>query len=117
MGKTAGIILAWLYKRLQGVPDTPRRLVYCLPMRVLVEQTASNAREWVNKLVEVGIIPDFQAASVNVLMGGEIDSDWDRYPEQDAILIGTQDQLLSRAFEPWLCHEPFPLARIAWPSE
>ena len=43
LGKTLAVLLAWLWKRrfadnaTQG--NTPRRLVYCLPMRVLVEQT------------------------------------------------------------------------------
>ena len=41
LGKTAAVVLAWLYRRF-GHPDksirraTPRRLIYCLPMRVLV---------------------------------------------------------------------------------
>jgi CRISPR-associated endonuclease/helicase Cas3 len=46
LGKTAAVTFAWLYKRgwrpggrLAGIdPGTPRRLVWCLPMRVLVEQ-------------------------------------------------------------------------------
>ena len=43
-GKT-GVILAWLWRRLYG-PDrdgTPRRLVYALPQRSLVEQVAGEA--------------------------------------------------------------------------
>jgi hypothetical protein len=43
MGKTAGAILSWLWRRRYADETirnaTPRRLVYCLPMRVLVEQT------------------------------------------------------------------------------
>jgi len=39
-GKTAAVVLAWLWNRvLKGRRDWPRRLVYCLPMRTLVEQT------------------------------------------------------------------------------
>ncbi len=48
LGKTAGVVLAWLWNRvapsLNSQPSTisssqwPRRLVYCLPMRTLVEQ-------------------------------------------------------------------------------
>jgi len=50
MGKTAGVTLAWAWKRGWRVgkrephdpdPNTPRRLIWCLPMRVLVEQTRS----------------------------------------------------------------------------
>ena len=43
-GKTESAVLGWLYRRFQH-PDqavrdsTPRRLVYCLPMRTLIEQT------------------------------------------------------------------------------
>jgi CRISPR-associated endonuclease/helicase Cas3 len=110
MGKTAGIVLSWLYKRLINDPDTPRRLIYCLPMRVLVEQTAANAREWVEKLINANIIAQSQRPSIYVLMGGEIGSDWDRYPEQDAILIGTQDQLLSRAL-----NRGYAMSRFRWP--
>ena len=44
MGKTDAVILGWLWRRRFDSrekirADTPRRLVYCLPMRVLVEQT------------------------------------------------------------------------------
>ena len=112
MGKTAGIILSWLFKRLQKDSCSPRRLVYCLPMRVLVEQTAQNARNWIENLIESKIIPLNKRPAVYVLMGGEIDKDWDRYPEQDAILIGTQDQLLSRAL-----NRGYTMSRFRWPVQ
>src|SRR5450756_3169597 len=48
-GKTAAVIVAWLWKRLHEQASTPRRLVYCLPTRVLVEQTVDCARRWVAK--------------------------------------------------------------------
>jgi CRISPR-associated endonuclease/helicase Cas3 len=110
MGKTAGIILAWIFKRLREDPETSRRLVYCLPMRVLVEQTASNARRWVENLVGSNNLPVDRKPTVHVLMGGEIESDWDRSPEKDAILIGTQDQLLSRAL-----NRGYAMSRFRWP--
>ena len=45
MGKTLGILSGWSYHRLFRNDDCwPRRLVWCLPMRVLVEQTADAAR-------------------------------------------------------------------------
>jgi CRISPR-associated endonuclease/helicase Cas3 len=45
-GKTAAVVLAWLWQRHKNPERTPRRLVYCLPMRVLVGQTTEhpNAR-------------------------------------------------------------------------
>lgn len=49
LGKTAAVTLAWMYKRLQGDPETGTRLVYCLPMRVLVEQTCRNAADCCRK--------------------------------------------------------------------
>ncbi|MBN1389207.1 MAG: DEAD/DEAH box helicase [Candidatus Thermoplasmatota archaeon] len=46
-GKTAAVILAWLWRRRFEEEEvrekTPRRLVYCLPMRVLMEQTRDNS--------------------------------------------------------------------------
>lgn len=42
-GKTAATVLAWLWRRRFAAPEvraaTPRRLAYCLPMRVLVVRT------------------------------------------------------------------------------
>ena len=49
-GKTATAILGWLYRWQAQPKQTPRRLVYCLPMRVLVEQSEREARRWINNL-------------------------------------------------------------------
>ena len=45
MGKTLGVLAVWLYRRV-GLQDRtwPGRLVWCLPMRALVEQTLKEAR-------------------------------------------------------------------------
>jgi CRISPR-associated endonuclease/helicase Cas3 len=45
-GKTAAAVLAWLWLRRVDPASTPLRLGYCLPMRVLVEQTRENAKGW-----------------------------------------------------------------------
>lgn len=98
-GKTATAVLGWLYRRREH-PDeavrkaTPRRLVYCLPMRTLVEQTRDNAVKWLDRL-QLFAGPD--RVAVHVLMGGEDIEDWRSELDRDAILIGTQDLLLSRA--------------------
>jgi CRISPR-associated endonuclease/helicase Cas3 len=150
LGKTAGAILAWVWRRRFAEDsvraNTPRRLIYCLPMRVLVEQTFSEAVKWLARLgllageaywTELGpdglpgkasrlcggnnggergyhptpeasrICEDGWAAvygdqgqypiAVHLLLGGEDRTDWALWPERDAILIGTQDMLLSRA--------------------
>ena len=104
VGKTATAILGWLYRRRTRPESTPRRLVYCLPMRTLVEQTEREARRWLGNLsldVEVGL---------HVLMGGADSTDWDEHPEREAILIGTQDMLLSRAL-----NRGYGMSRYRWP--
>lgn len=115
MGKTAMAVLGWLWRR-RFHPDeavrtaTPRRLIYCLPMRVLVEQTVSEANRWIAELKKYCPKEMAQPPKVHILMGGEIDNDWDAYPEADAILIGTQDQLLSRAL-----NRGYAMSRYRWP--
>src|SRR5260221_2009463 len=51
LGKTAAVVLAWLWNRVNvRNPEWPGRLVYCLPMRTLVEQTRDNVFEWLVRL-------------------------------------------------------------------
>lgn len=156
LGKTLAVVVAWIWRRRFGDQsvgnETPRRLVYCLPMRVLVEQThvvvirclerlgllAGEAR-W--SAVDSRGLPTPDAAlveyrpdpqderpltgwaaeqcapgssriAVHLLMGGEDLSDWSLWPERDAILIGTQDMLLSRAL-----NRGYAASRSRWPVE
>ncbi len=113
LGKTAAVTLAWLYRRRQ-MEDTamPRRLIWCLPMRVLVEQTLENVRNWLDKLEILGQ-PGEGKVSVHALMGGEPTlrrAHWAAHPEEQAILIGTQDMLLSRALM-----RGYGMSRYQWP--
>lgn len=108
-GKTAAATLGWLYRRRAHSEGEvrrriPRRLVYCLPIRSLVEQTAGAARRWLGRL-GLG-----QEVGLHVLMGGAADDDWVLHPERDAILIGTMDMLLSRAL-----NRGYGLSRFQWP--
>jgi CRISPR-associated endonuclease/helicase Cas3 len=54
LGKTAAVLLAWIWRRRFAADSvrsqTPRRLVYCLPMRVLVEQTFTESVRWLDRL-------------------------------------------------------------------
>jgi len=109
LGKTAAVILAWLWNRQQPNSVWPRRLVYCLPMRTLVEQTREEAKRWIAELAKQGLI-EGEPPKVHILMGGEDTEDWDLYPEKDAILIGTQDMLLSRAL-----NRGYGMSRYRWP--
>lgn len=163
LGKTAAAILAWVWRRRfagESIRNqTPRRLVYCLPMRVLVEQTYRDAVKWLDRLgllagsagwtefgpdglptqgsqlkgrvdgMERGYQPDPDVDSrqgwasenqvqgklpiaVHLLLGGEEKSDWVLWPERDAILIGTQDMLISRAL-----NRGYAAGRARWPQE
>ncbi len=50
-GKTLGVLASWIFHRLVRQDATwPRRLVWCLPMRVLVEQTEQEARAALGRL-------------------------------------------------------------------
>lgn len=107
-GKTAAVILSWLWRRRYATPEirqqTPRRLVYCLPMRTLVEQTYSAVAGW---LQAAGLSDEVE---LHMLMGGTVSNRWDNHPEKDCILIGTQDQLLSRAL-----NRGYGMSRYRWP--
>ncbi len=118
LGKTAAVVLAWLWNRLLQ-PDAkaraswPRRLVYCLPMRTLVEQTHDEICKWISRLGEQNLITG-KKPRVVILMGGEeLDGeakDWDLFPEEEAILVGTQDMLISRAL-----NRGYGMSRYRWP--
>jgi len=107
-GKTAAVVLAWLWRRRTRPDRTPRRLVYCLPTRALVEQTRENARQWIVQLIPLGL--SMTDADVHILMGGDVDGDWQLHPERDQVLIGTQDMLLSRAL-----NRGYAESRFRWP--
>lgn len=110
-GKTEAAILGWLYRRFCH-PDpgirggTPGRLVYCLPMRTLVDQTEKRVQEWLGNLGwtdEVDVV---------VLMGGEPRKQWYLEPEKPTIVVGTQDMLLSRAL-----NRGYGSSLFMWPVE
>lgn len=110
LGKTAAVVVAWLYKTWQQDSNNPTRLVYVLPMRVLVEQIHDNVTTWLQKLREMFASAGREIPSVHKLMGGHIDEFWEGHPETPAILIGTQDQLLSRAL-----NRGYAMSRYRWP--
>lgn len=114
-GKTIGVLAAWLWKRVaRGLDHWPHRLVWCLPMRVLVEQTEQETRDALKRL---GILWDGSSdhrdkVGVHLLMGGADSGEWHLYPEHLAVLIGTQDMLLSRAM-----NRGYAAPRARWPME
>lgn len=106
-GKTAGVVVPWLYHRVQRQDlRWPTRLVLTLPMRVLVEQTLREIEAWVQQLgspERVGVFP---------LMGGLLDKEFAATPEHPAVLVGTQDMILSRALM-----RGYAAARGRWPID
>lgn len=104
-GKTAGTALAWLFNRCVRRDERwPMRLVFCLPMRVLVEQTERVLEELVRKAnLDVPVF---------TLLGGREAARWVDRIDRPAILVGTQDMLLSRAL-----NRGYASARGLWPME
>ena len=111
-----GVVSAWAWNRLARADASwPRRLAFCLPMRVLVEQTEASVRDWLgrlNLLWDGGADTHRDKVGVHVLMGGVDAEEWHLYPEECAVLIGTQDMLLSRAL-----NRGYGSARARWPME
>ena len=107
LGKTEGVLAAWSFHRVSRNDERwPRRLVWCLPMRVLVEQTAEVARALAARM------PEAQRPMVCVAMGGEDSGEWFLHPERPAVIIGTQDMLLSRTL-----NRGYASTRARWPME
>lgn len=106
LGKTE-VALAWAWRLLIAGEAEPLHLVYCLPMRSLVTQTTQRLRGYFDLLRTHDARLD---VGVHQLMGGAIDEEWVRWPEKPWILVGTQDQLLSRAL-----NRGYAMSRFEWP--
>jgi CRISPR-associated endonuclease/helicase Cas3 len=112
-GKTPAMLLGWLFRR-RFHPNaavraaTPRRLLWCLPMRTLVDQATELASEWLRRLGLGDEVPVYQ------LLGGEPtrDSEWRRALDGDCVVVGTLDMLLSRAL-----NRGYLASRFSWPID
>lgn len=106
LGKTE-VALAWAWRLLVDEKPEPRHLVVCLPMRSLVTQTVQRLKTYFNALKPKE--PEVDVA-VHQLMGGAIDDEWVGQPDKPWVLVGTQDQLLSRAL-----NRGYAMSRFEWP--
>ena len=107
-GKT-GVVLAWLWRRLYADPGpTPRRLVYALPQRSLVDQVAGEAGRW---LTNLGLADQ---VALHVVMGGagETQRRWRLDMHKPAIVVGTVDSLVSKAL-----NRGYGIARATYPID
>ena len=114
-GKTMGVFAAWAWHRVHRRSNAwPRRLVWCLPMRVLVEQTADEIQKVLDSkgLLWDGKGPHVGKVGVHTMMGGTTQDRYYLHPEADSILVGTQDMLLSRAL-----NRGYASPRARWPVE
>jgi CRISPR-associated endonuclease/helicase Cas3 len=93
LGKTECFTIDWLWGICQSRSNTPSRLVISLPMRTLTHQTFDRVGKILQRLkldTEV---------SLHKLVGGTgetMDRSWCNYIDRPSIIIGTQDQILSR---------------------
>ena len=113
-GKTAAVTLGWAARRMRAPDAVPRRLVWCLPMRTLVDQTVRSVNGWFEKLAgeaEDNVLPRPEK-DVHMLMGGVESAHWLGRPERPAVIVGTQDMLLSRALM-----RGYASSRAIWPME
>lgn len=106
LGKTEATVLAWLYRLTNNPNATPRRLIYCLPMRSLVEQTRDRIASCFAALEPTGAA----VPRIDTVMGGDVGEEWFRKPELPCVVVGTQDMLLSRAL-----NRGYTMSRFQWP--
>lgn len=105
LGKTE-VVLAWAWRRFVSGHAEPLHLVYCLPTRSLVTQTARRLSAIFDRLRSARLCD----VSVYQLMGGNPGDEWARQPDKPWVLVGTQDQLLSRAL-----NRGYAMSRFEWP--
>jgi CRISPR-associated endonuclease/helicase Cas3 len=109
------VVLAWLWRLLHATDHgarMPRRLVYALPQRSLVEPTAVTVVGW---LAGLGLAEE---VALHVVMGSAgavrpaMQVQWRRDPHRPAIVIGTADSLVSKAL-----NRGIGVSRIACPID
>ena len=79
LGKTEAVLGAWAWNRLVRRDSTwPQRLVWCLPMRVLVQQSLAVAQKFLESMPVHNTGPE--KVQVCPLMGGADVEDWPSQP-------------------------------------
>lgn len=89
-GKTAAVVLGWLWRRLCSPGDEADRLVLILPLRALITDVESQVRGWLDALGLSGQV------DVHAMMGGgSFDRDehqrWREDPQRPSVVLATVD--------------------------
>ncbi len=93
LGKTS-VIAIWFLARLEN-PGLPRRLVYVVNRRTVVDQTTDEVTKLRGKLPEIGMKVDDLA--ISTLRGQFADNrEWSADPSRPAVICGTVDMIGSR---------------------
>lgn len=93
LGKTAAIVLGWLWRYLNGATGrVPRRLVLALPMRTLTRQAMSVIPQWIH---ELELDDDVEVVQLVGGVGADGHS-WRREPGKPQVIVGTVDMIVSR---------------------
>jgi CRISPR-associated endonuclease/helicase Cas3 len=92
LGKTA-VVAIWLVALAHGPERVPRRLVYVVNRRTVVDQTTNEAEKMRRSAADAGVpIP-----AISTLRGQFADNrEWSADPSRPAIIIGTVDMIGSR---------------------
>ena len=105
LGKTACVLLALLARLAH--PALPRRIVYVVDRRAIVDQTAEVVRTWIARIGALPALvrafdacaahPAERSVGLGVLRGGLADDGaWRLDPARPAVLVGTVDMVGSR---------------------
>jgi CRISPR-associated endonuclease/helicase Cas3 len=94
MGKTS-IVAVWLIALGYGA-DVPRRLVYVVNRRTVVDQTTNEVERLRGNLSKLKL-PGLDALAVSTLRGQFADNrEWSADPSRPAVIVGTVDMIGSR---------------------
>ena len=96
LGKTS-IIAIWLLARMENQSNIPKRLVYIVNRRTVVDQATTEAEKILNKMLEIGLFEEDQQPTISTLRGQYVDhGEWRENPSRPAIICGTIDMIGSR---------------------
>lgn len=111
LGKTS-IIAIWLCALATKPDTTPRRLVYVVNRRTVVDQTTAEVEKWrkqlssadllslsanLASLCAIPLLPDASPLAISTLRGQFADNrEWSADPARPAVIVGTVDMIGSR---------------------